>query len=81
MNENNNIISFISTGTLDITADIFKNINPKLFNFLMSRDFKLSNSDDVNTLANNPNIFVVDSDDFINKFNKLTSLIENINGL
>lgn len=85
LNENNNIIdyiiSFISTGTLDITADIFKNINPKLFNFLMSRDFKLSNSDDVNTLANNPNIFVVDSDDFINKFNKLTSLIENINGL
>ena len=54
LNQNNNIIdyiiSFISTGTLDITADIFKNINPKLFNFFMSRDFKLSNSDYVNTL-------------------------------
>jgi len=85
LNENNNIIdyiiSFISTGTLDITADIFKNMNPKIFNFLISRDFKLSNSDDVNTLANNPNIFVEDSDDFINKLNKLISLIKNINSI
>lgn len=46
----NNIISSISNETFDITADIFKNKNPKLFNFLMSRDFKLSNSDDVNAL-------------------------------